>query len=250
MPDLVRLDEVDSTQRVARALIAEGAAHGTLVVARRQRAGRGRLQRAWHSDEGGLWLSMVVKGAVPAPNAPRLTLGAAVLALEALDALGARAALKWPNDLVLAHPTPVARLGPWRKLGGLLLEGVVLDGAVVRAAVLGMGINVRAPQGGFPADLTDLATSLEQGGVDVSVDQVLAALAPLLRMRLLDALDEHAFGAMLATARARSATLGMRVEVDGVTGRAESLADDGALCIRDEGGALHTVRAGDVQCMV
>ena len=68
MPDLVRLDEVDSTQSVARALIGEGAAHGTLVVARRQRAGRGRLQRAWHSDEGGLWLSMVVKGAVPGPR--------------------------------------------------------------------------------------------------------------------------------------------------------------------------------------
>lgn len=250
MPEIVRLDDVDSTQRVARALIAEGAPHGTLVVARRQHAGRGRLARTWHSEPGGLWLSMVVRGVLPAATAPRLTLGAAALALEALDELGAHASLKWPNDLVLPHRMPVARLGPWRKLGGLLLEGVELDGALVRAAVLGLGLNVRAPAGGFAADLADIATSLEHAGVDVEVDEVLHALAPRLHQRLLDALDDHAFGAVLATARARSATVGRRVEVEGVIGVAEALADDGALCVRDDRGALHLVRAGDVQCMV
>ncbi len=250
MPEIVRLDEVDSTQQVARALIADGAAHGTLVVARRQWAGRGRLARAWHSDEGGLWLSMVVRAAMPAAKAPRLTLGAAALALDALDALGARAALKWPNDLLLPHPQPVAPLGPWRKVGGLLLEGVVLDGAMVRAAVLGVGLNVRAPAGGFPADIAELAASLEHAGVDVAVDEVLHVLAPRLQAQLLDALDDGAFARLLATARARSATLGRRVEVDGVIGVAEDLADDGALVVRDDDGALHTVRAGDVRCMV
>lgn len=253
MPLVLRLDEVDSTQRAARALIDQGALHGTVVVARHQTAGRGRLGRAWHSDEGGLWLSMIVRGAVPATRAPRLTLGAAALALDALDSIGglaARAAIKWPNDLLLPHAVPAPRLGPWRKVGGLLLEGVLLDGGVVRAAVLGVGIDVRRPSHGFPAELADVATSLQDAGVDIEVDAVLDALAPRLQARLLDALEDAAFAELLAVLRARSATLGRRVEVDGVVGLAERLDDEGALCLRDDGGALHTVRAGDVQCMV
>lgn len=255
MPPILRLDDVDSTQSAARAQLAAGAVHGTMVVARRQSAGRGRLARAWQSDEGGLWLSMIVRGALPAARAPRLTLAAAALALEALDTLGAHAAVKWPNDLMLPHPLatiPVAganavdRLGPFRKLGGLLLEGVDLDAGVVRAAVLGIGINVRTPAGGFSPALAHIATSLEEAGVDVSVEEVLDALAPRLQARLLDALDDERFAATLAVLRARSATLGRRVEVDGVVGIAEELEGDGALLVRDAAGALHTVRAGDV----
>ncbi|OGQ14120.1 MAG: biotin--[acetyl-CoA-carboxylase] ligase [Deltaproteobacteria bacterium RBG_16_71_12] len=250
MPPVLRLDQVDSTQRAARALVHDGAPHGTLVVARRQTVGRGRLGRAWHSDEGGLWLSMIIRGALPATRAPRLTLGAAALALDALDALGARAAVKWPNDLLLPHPSPTPRIGPWRKLGGLLLEGVLLDGGVLRAAVLGVGINVRRPPGGFAAELAELAVSLQDAGVDVEVDAVLDALAPRLQAHALDAIDDAPFTTVLAALRVRSATIGRRVEIDGVVGLAERLDDDGALCVRDDAGALHTVRAGDVQCIV
>ena len=250
MAPIVRVNEVDSTQRAARALLAEGAVHGTLVVAQRQTAGRGRLARSWASGEGGLWLSMIVRGALPATRAPRVILGAAVIALDALDALGAHASIKWPNDLMLPHPTAVERLGPWRKLGGLLFEGVQLDAGVVLAAVLGVGINVRPPPGGFPSELASIAASLEDAGVRVAVDDVLAALAPRLQAGVLDALDDDAFAEVLATLRARSATLGRRVEVDGVVGVAERIDDDGALGLRDDLGTLHTVRAGDANCMV
>lgn len=255
MPTIHRLDEVASTQQVARALLDEGAEHGTLVVARRQTAGRGRLARAWQSGEGGLWLSMVVRGSLPAARAPRLTLGAAALTLEALDVLGAHAAVKWPNDLVLPHAVPAARLGPWRKLGGVLLEALLiepghLEGAVLRSAVLGLGLNVRTPTGGFAEELQDVAIALDTAGLSLDVDTVLGALAAPLQTRLLDVIDDTVFAGTLAFLRARSATLGMRVEVDGIAGLAERLDDEGALCVRDDGGVLHTVRAGDVQCMV
>lgn len=245
-PALLRLDDTDSTQLAARALIAEGAPHGTLVVARRQRQGRGRLGRAWQSDEGGLWLSMILRGALPAARAPRLTLGAAALALQALDTLGVHAAVKWPNDLMLAHPVAAPRLGPWRKLGGLILEGVELDGAVVRSAVLGIGINVVPPAGGFAPPVDAVATSLQAAGAAVSVEDVLQALGPRLQAQALDALDDAPFAAQRALLTARSATLRQRVEVDGVRGLAEAIDDDGALRVRDDDGTVHVVRAGDV----
>lgn len=251
-PPIVRLDEVDSTQREARARLLQGAPHGTLVVARRQSAGRGRLSRTWRSDEGGLWLSMIVRGALPAAQAPRLTLAAAALAVEALDELAAsrgqpgRAGVKWPNDLMLPHPVESPRLGPWRKVGGLLLEGVDLDTATLKSAVLGLGLNVRHPPGGFGPELEGVATSLQEAGLDVDVDEALAALGPRLQRGLLDAAADPGFARVLDTLRARSATLGRRVTAEGVVGRADALLPDGALRVIDELGKARVIRAGDV----
>ncbi|MCC7108037.1 MAG: biotin--[acetyl-CoA-carboxylase] ligase [Deltaproteobacteria bacterium] len=249
---IVRFDEIDSTQREARERLAQGAPHGTLVVARRQSAGRGRLSRAWRSDEGGLWLSMIVRGALPAAQAPRLTLAAAALAVETLDELAAsrgqalRAGVKWPNDLMLPHPIESPRLGPWRKVGGLLLEGVDLDATTLKSAVLGLGLNVRRPADGFGPQLEDSATSLQDAGLDVNVDEVLDALGPPLQRRLLHAAEEAPFAEVLDTLRARSATLGRRVTVEGVVGRADALLPDGALRVLDDHGNAQVIRAGDV----
>ena len=249
---IVRLDQVDSTHREARARLSQGAPHGTLVVARRQSAGRGRLARSWRSDEGGLWLSMIVRGTLPSTQAPRLTLAAAALVVEALDELAAsrgmavRAGVKWPNDLMLPHPIESARLGPWRKVGGLLLEGVDLDATTLKSAVLGLGLNVRRPPGGFGPELEGIATSLEEAGLDAHVEELLQALGPRLQRRLLHAAEDGPFAGVLDALRVRSATLGRRVTVEGVAGRADALLPDGALRVIDEHGHAHVIRAGDV----
>jgi BirA family biotin operon repressor/biotin-[acetyl-CoA-carboxylase] ligase len=275
-PPLVELPSAPSTQEAARRLLADGAPHGALVVAHVQTAGRGRRGRAWLSGPHGLWLSMVVRATLPLPlplaRAARLPLVAADAVVGVLASRGVDARVKWPNDVLLPSATPVATahatadeaafgpLGPYRKVGGLLLEVVDTtrgpDGDVaLQGAVLGLGLNLRAPDGGFPDDLRATAGCLadvDAGlvGDDADFAEVRRAWARALGGALATALpagaEDHRFVAVLERLRRRSATLGRWVTVDGVVGVAVDIGDDGALLVRDDTGHLHAVRAGDV----
>jgi BirA family biotin operon repressor/biotin-[acetyl-CoA-carboxylase] ligase len=249
---IVRYDEVDSTQRVARDLALGGAPSGTIVVAKRQTAGRGRLGRTWispDSDEASgesaaLTFSMILHPACPASDAPKLTLGAAVGILQGLDELGVRARVKWPNDVVLLHDGPQGRIGPFRKIAGILVEAVRMT-STLDLAILGVGVNLRPPRDGWPEELALTAGSLADVGFRGTADEVLDALRIGIADGLMHALVE--FPGVLAQLRARSATLGRRVAVEGGTvGEARAILDDGALLVIDDDSKEHVVRAADV----
>src|SRR5574337_1932983 len=97
------LQEVESTNDEAAALAGRGEAEGAIVIAERQRRGRGRLGRRWESPMGlGLYLSVILRPTVPPQDAPILTLMTAVAGAEAIErTAGCTTALKWPNDLIL-----------------------------------------------------------------------------------------------------------------------------------------------------
>lgn len=250
MNDIVRVDACDSTQTLARALVDEGAAHGTIVVARTQTAGRGRRGRTWLAPAGALTLSIVWRPGCALRDAHRITLGAAKGLLDALDVLPglsggltARAAVKWPNDLVIPWPD-AGPLGPFRKVAGVLVEVARADAEVLHACVIGIGVNVRAPAGGWPDEIARTAGALADAGyagdADGALDVVRAHVPPALTRAV------TAFDHTLHVLRKRSATLGRRVEVDGIDGDAVQIDDEGALVIADDEGIRHTVRAGDV----
>ncbi|MBM4280656.1 MAG: biotin--[acetyl-CoA-carboxylase] ligase [Deltaproteobacteria bacterium] len=276
-PPLVELASSPSTQEAARRLFADGAPHGALVLAHVQTAGRGRRGRTWLSGPHGLWLSMVVRAAMPLSRAARLPLVAADAVVGVLAARGVDARVKWPNDVLLpaatlfaaTHATGDVRagaladgpLGPYRKVGGLLLEVVDTmrgpgEGVALQGAVLGLGLNLRAPDGGFPDELRAIAGCLAD--VDANLVGAAADFAAVRRAwaRALgsalahalpaDADDDTRFAAVVARLRRRSATLGRRVTVDSVVGLAMDIDDDGALLVRDDAGHVHVVRAGDV----
>ena len=101
LPRLELFDQVTSTLDVAHA-IAPDAPSGTLVLADRQTAGRGRHGRRWDSLPGaGIWLTLIERpGDLRAVDV--LSLRCGLRAAESLDVLaGDRIALKWPNDLYL-----------------------------------------------------------------------------------------------------------------------------------------------------
>jgi BirA family biotin operon repressor/biotin-[acetyl-CoA-carboxylase] ligase len=144
-------DAVDSTQRAARDLARTGAPEGTMVVAERQSAGRGRLGRQWHSPPGvNLYCSIVLRPELPPGAVPQvgLVVGVAVAAAVSEEA-GRPAAIKWPNDILLGG----------RKVAGILTE---MESEVDRVhhVVAGIGVNLNAPRSSFPADLRAKATSL------------------------------------------------------------------------------------------
>jgi BirA family biotin operon repressor/biotin-[acetyl-CoA-carboxylase] ligase len=224
-----------STNDDTRVLASAGAGHGTVVLADAQTAGRGRLGRTWSSPPGeNLYLSIVWRAGLDAVDPPLLALGAGLAVSEALDAFTPTpTAVKWPND--------VRHRG--KKVAGLLAEAIY-RGATPSAVVLGLGVNVRG--GAMPAELTGIASSLRiVRGADLDRAAVLGALLLGLDTTL-GALCAHGFAAIRERLMARCETLGARVTVGGVTGTAIDLDPAGALMVRDDRGALHAVRAGEV----
>lgn len=242
------LDEADSTQTMARQLAEQGAGPGTTVVARVQTAGRGRRGRSWISPEGSIATSIVLRPGCAAADAPRITLGAAAGLLDAFDRIGVPALVKWPNDVVIpCAEGPHGRLGPYRKVAGVLVE-VVRMTDVLECALLGVGVNLRPPAQGWPEELRTVAGTLSDHGFTRSMEWVF----PLVRNAVLQGVERSltSFGEVLTVLRARSATLGRAVEVDDdgkvIRGFARGLRADGALVVENEDGATHEVRAGDV----
>ncbi len=226
-------DCVGSTNDVAKTLAEQDAPEGTVVVAREQTGGRGRLGRTWASPPGGLWLSLVLRPQLPATEWPLLGFVASVAAAAALEVVArVPVQLKWPNDLMLEG----------RKLGGVLVE----TGGTY--AITGIGINANVPIDALPREVGAIATTLAEC-LGRPVDLVTLThelLRELERFYTLVAQDRHA---VMEWWRARSATLGRRVRVVGMGGDfdgvAESVDDSGALFVRTRAG-VRRVFAGEV----
>jgi len=137
--------DFDSTLDVAHELAERGAPAGTLIVADAQRAGRGRLGRAWRSEPGrGVW-STVIERPEDVRALDVLSLRVGLYCAESLDALARRSVgVKWPNDLVVDG----------RKLGGVLVEAR-WSGDRLAWVAIGVGVNVLEPNvegaAGLPA---------------------------------------------------------------------------------------------------
>jgi BirA family transcriptional regulator, biotin operon repressor / biotin---[acetyl-CoA-carboxylase] ligase len=236
-PAIVRLGRVDSTQAVAFALAADGAADGTVVVAESQTAGRGRRGRAWVDEPGAsLLASIVLRPRLEPARLPGLSLAAGVAVAEALiRTAGLAPRLKWPNDVLVDG----------RKIGGILLESR-LGGATAGPVTVALGIGVNLGQRLFPADLAQRATSVWLAtGRLVDRDVLLTALLDALtdwRRRL----EYRGFAPVRARWRELADTLGRTVTVDGVRGVAVDIDVDGALLVHDAEGRRHRLVAGDV----
>ncbi|NLI54746.1 MAG: biotin--[acetyl-CoA-carboxylase] ligase [Clostridiales bacterium] len=146
-------DEVDSTNLVLRKLANEGAPEGTVVVAAEQTGGRGRKGRSFFSPLGtGVYVSLLLKPRIAPDDATLITTTAAVAVCGAAEALsGRKAEIKWVNDVFMDG----------KKICGILTEGSFdMESGQFEYAVLGTGINVYAPEGGFPEEIRNIAGSV------------------------------------------------------------------------------------------
>jgi len=138
---------VASTNEAARALVDEGAAHGTLLVAEEQTAGRGRSGRAWHSvPKLGIYASLILTPEAKLPSTAAFQIATAVaVAHTAMKLTGKLARLRWPNDVIMSKG----------KVAGILAEA--LDGGTF---IVGIGMNVGHGVEDFPPELREEASSL------------------------------------------------------------------------------------------
>lgn len=231
---------VESTNTEANRLAREGAPEGTLIVANAQTKGRGRLGRSWISPPGsGLYLSIILKPDCSPNRFPGLTLTAGVAVASAIQQIGMKPQLKWPNDILIAD----------QKVGGVLTEAV-FDQRRIDFAIIGIGINVNTKRGELPVSVRSLATSLQLClGKPVSRIYLLQALLHLLEPWY-EFFCIGAFESILEAWCEFDNTLGRAVEVflpeRRLVGVAEALEPDGALLVRDKRGSLHKIVAGDV----
>src|SRR5665647_1782709 len=95
---VIRLDEVTSTNDVAKRHAKNAEAEGLVVVAKRQTEGRGRQGRKWVSPEGGLYLSVLLRPNLDPMELTNLTVYSAIPVARAIEKVtGLKASLKWPN---------------------------------------------------------------------------------------------------------------------------------------------------------
>ncbi|HWL39419.1 MAG TPA: biotin--[acetyl-CoA-carboxylase] ligase [Gemmatimonadaceae bacterium] len=149
MPRVELFESVASTMDVAHRLAGEGAPAGTVVLADRQTAGRGRAGKSWVSAQGaGIWLTMIERP-LSSSGLEVLSLRAGLALAEALDRFAPEPIrLKWPNDLYVEGG----------KLGGILVEARWREQSVEWVAI-GVGVNVRQPEDVPEARALDPGTS-------------------------------------------------------------------------------------------
>jgi len=232
---------LSSTNTVLKTMAAEDAPAGTAVLAAEQTAGRGRLGRSFFSPPaGGLYLSLLLRPDLSPADAPRLTSCAAVAVAEAVEELSGRSTgIKWVNDVYMDR----------RKICGILTEaGMDLETSRVSYVVVGIGINLRTPEGGFPEEIRNIAGAAFDG---LSVPDLRNRLAALVLDKLTDYASDPFSDTLFESYQARSLVPGRRITVlapgrEPVPAEALCLNRDYSLCVRFPDGTKKDLSSGEV----
>lgn len=257
-PDLLRLDdirrglktrtigreihlypEVASTNTLAMEMASRGAPEGAVLIAETQTGGKGRLGRKWISPKGNLHFSVVLRPNLPTHKAPLLTLMGAVAVASAIrKTCSVQAAIKWPNDILVAG----------KKVSGLLTE-MSAEPDRIRHIVLGIGVDVNMPLDLLPPGVRETATTLAaEAGKNIDRTMLLQQILRELDSRYRGPLESGA--EVLSEWKELNVTLGKRVSISGpgevFEGLAQGIDHEGRLIVRLDDGGLRQVAAGDV----
>ncbi|MBQ5765054.1 MAG: biotin--[Clostridia bacterium] len=145
-------DSLISTNKTAKELAENGAKEGTVIVAKKQTGGRGRLGRSFYSPEGtGLYFSIILRPDFSPEQNLLITPAAAVAVSTVIEALtDTKAQIKWVNDIFING----------KKVCGILSEAKLNAKGTTEYVILGIGINLTPPKGGFPKDIEFVAGAL------------------------------------------------------------------------------------------
>ena len=236
---LVFRETADSTQNLAISLAGRPGSHGAVVIAEQQKSGRGRQKRKWLSPNGGVWLSVILKPAIPTARITLLPFVAALAACDAIKATGLDARLKWPNDVMISG----------KKVAGILLD-ISAEADQVNYAVIGIGINANVDSAAVSARLDGIkVTSIsDELGHEVSRLELTKSLLENLEKYYLE-MEQRGAVIILQQWKKNSDMLSRKVAVtqNGRTihGVFADVNDDGSLLLRTDRGDMSVV-SGDI----
>ena len=239
--DIRVFEQTTSTNDVVEKLARDGAKEGAVVFAESQTQGRGRLGRAWQSPaRKGLWFSLLLRPNLRPQQATQLTVASAIALRNAIASqTGLSPEIKWPNDILISG----------KKVAGILTElSAELDR--IKYVLVGIGVDVNLTSHDFNSELRGQATSLQ---IELGKPLLRVELAAAI-LRELDREYDHVlkgqFSAVADEWEKHCSTLGQRLVIQlgerRVSGRAESLGEDGALLLRTEHGHLERIVGGDI----
>lgn len=143
-------EQVDSTNDLLKSTKAN---EGKVIISQEQTAGKGRVGRSFYSPKGtGIYFSLLLTPTIAIDAATSITAAAAVAVSEALEKLSCEdVKIKWVNDIYING----------KKVCGILTEGIFdMENRRLGKVILGIGINLKSPPGGFPKDISSVAGSV------------------------------------------------------------------------------------------
>ena len=239
---------LDSTNNTARELAAKQSEKSdVLLVAAAQTAGKGRMGRSFYSPEGcGLYVTLLVHPECDAAESVKLTSAAAVAAARAIDYLTGRqeSRIKWVNDIYLRG----------KKVAGILSEGQLsIESGQLEYAVVGVGFNLIAPDGGYPEEIRQRAGAIfeDRASMPFDVYNRLAAQFANEYYRIYPELNPDAF---LDEYRARSFIIGKTVTIlrgnESWEAEVAAINEDFSLSVRSSDGNIERLSSGEVSLKV
>ena len=239
---LLWFDSIESTNTHAKQLAADGAVHGTVLIADHQTGGRGRMGRSFHSPAGsGIYMSVILRPNCVPRDLMHLTCAAAVAMCDAVErSCGIRPGIKWTNDLVCGK----------QKIAGILTELGLGIGGKCNYAIIGIGINCCQEASDFPEEIRSIAGSLHSV-TGKSIERTVVAAAMIDALYRMDQILLTEKASIMERYRKDCMTLGQDVSVvkaDGSVryGTALDIDNDGGLLIRFSDGSKETVTSGEV----
>ncbi|OGF49793.1 MAG: biotin--[acetyl-CoA-carboxylase] ligase [Candidatus Firestonebacteria bacterium RIFOXYA2_FULL_40_8] len=239
--ELYCFNEAGSTNELAMKLTEGAVSEGSVVIAERQSAGKGRLGRKWSSPPGtGLWFSVILKPKIHPQHSAKLTFISGLAVLDAIKTVtGLKAGLKWPNDVLLNG----------KKVCGILAE-IKAGPDVIKYQVLGIGVNVNLNKSELPESLRGLATSLSiETKMEVPRIKLLQEILKNIEAGY-ELFKKEGFNPFLCRWKENNVTLNKEVKVSGLLESFEGLAldidEDCALILRLRSGEKKRVLSGDV----
>ena len=236
---IIRIDEVDSTNRFLSAYQAQGDEEMVVAVAEYQTAGKGQGSHTWEAEKGKnlLFSILVYPNWVPVVRQFLLSMAGALAIKDALDAYTDGITLKWPND-VYWHD---------KKISGTLIE-TSIDSQGIKKCIFGIGLNVN--QDVFLSDAPNPVSLCQIVGHEVNKEEVLQKILDAFEKyyELLRRADYMDVAGLYHLALYRRKGYHWYEDKDGkFEGAFVEVEDDGHLILHDKQGVIRSYTFGEIQ---
>lgn len=224
--------EINSTMDAARELARKGCPDFTIVIAEKQTKGRGRLQRTWLSDKGGLFFTVVTRPEIPPVLSSRINFAASFSLARVMNQMfDIDARVKWPNDILAGE----------KKITGMLSE-MEVDNDLVSFVNIGMGINVNNDPCSSEPNATSLKILL---GKEISRKELLSAFLDDFQ----SVMENIDYDRVIEQWKQYTMTIGRYVNIattkETSQGLVKDVDKDGTLLLELEDGTIKKIIYGD-----
>ncbi len=239
--DIETYDILESTNSMLKDMAKYGAKEGKVIIASEQKKGRGKMNRTFFSPKNsGIYMSILLRPDMLAEKAVFLTAMTAVAVAETIENVsGVKAEIKWVNDIYCKG----------KKVCGILTEsGLDLYSGKIDYAVIGIGINLKIAETGFPSEISQIAGAVfeEKDYDEEKKTEIIAGVLEAIYKYYL----EFEKGTYREKYKNRSNLLGKEIVVSsGETIKkaiAVTIDDDCRLVVEYDDGKKETLSSGDV----